>query len=135
MDFVVLDTDVASLSFKKQLPPTLVEHLIGKRPFITFATLGELSKWAEQRKWAERRRARMAKWLESIPVLPGTERVSRQWGEISAYASLRGRPRPQNDTWVAACCLVYEMPLATLNVKDFADFAEYEGLVILGHEF
>lgn len=37
---VVLDTDVASLSFKRQLPSKLVQHLINKRPFITFATLG-----------------------------------------------------------------------------------------------
>lgn len=96
MDSVVLDTDVASLSFKRQLPPALLEHLIGKRPFITFATLGELTKWADQRNWAERRRTRLKQWLEGIPVLPGTERVARRWGEISAYAALRGRPRPQH---------------------------------------
>src|SRR5208282_3227432 len=34
--------------------------------------------------------------------------------------------RPHNDTWIAACCLVDELPLATLNTKDFADFAEHE---------
>jgi len=39
----------------------------------------------------------------------------------------RGRPRPQNDSWIAACCLAFDLPLATLNVKDFADYAEYEG--------
>src|SRR6266567_6312681 len=32
-------------------------------------------------------------------------------------------PRPHNDTWIAACCLVDGIPLATLNTKDFADFA------------
>lgn len=132
VDSVVLDTDVASLSFKRELPPALLGHLIGKRPFITFATLGELTKWADQRNWAERRRARLRQWISGIPVLPGTERVARKWGEISAYAALRGRPRPQNDTWIAACCLVYEMPLATLNIKDFADYAEYEGLQLIG---
>lgn len=50
---------------------------------------------------------------------------------ISAHATGRGRPRPQNDTWVAACCLTYELPLATLNMKDFDDFAEHEGLVLI----
>jgi len=43
-----------------------------------------------------------------------------------------GRPRPHNDSWIAACCLVYDLPLATLNIKDFADFAEHEGLRIIG---
>jgi predicted nucleic acid-binding protein len=33
-----------------------------------------------------------------------------------------------NDTWIAACCLVNHLPLATLNTKDFVDFAQYEGL-------
>ena len=39
--------------------------------------------------------------------------------------------RPQNDTWIAACRLAYDLPLATLNVKDFTDFAEHEGLALL----
>ncbi|HXZ72058.1 MAG TPA: hypothetical protein VEH31_14495 [Streptosporangiaceae bacterium] len=50
---------------------------------------------------------------------------------MSAAATQRGRPRPVNDTWVAACCLAYDLPLATLNVKDFADFAEHDGLSLI----
>lgn len=33
-----------------------------------------------------------------------------------------------NDTWIAACCLVDRIPLATFNTKDFADFAAHDGL-------
>jgi toxin FitB len=58
--------------------------------------------------------------------------VARTWGTIAAHAQSRGRARPQNDMWVAACCLYYDLPLATLNVKDFSDFAEHEGLKIVG---
>jgi hypothetical protein len=32
-----------------------------------------------------------------------------------------------NDSWIAACCLVDRLPLATFNGKDFADFGEYDG--------
>ena len=32
-----------------------------------------------------------------------------------------------NDVWIAACCLVRELPLATFNAKDFLDFAESLG--------
>ena len=53
------------------------------------------------------------------------------WGEIQAYAQLRGRPRPANDSWIAACCIVRELPLATFNIKDYADFAEHEGLELV----
>jgi len=52
-------------------------------------------------------------------------------GEIIAYADKRVRPRPINDSWIAACCLTYDLPLATLNVRDFEDFVEYEGLQII----
>jgi predicted nucleic acid-binding protein len=43
----------------------------------------------------------------------------------------RGRARPVDDTWIAACCLVAGLPLATRHHKDFADFAEYEGLKLI----
>jgi predicted nucleic acid-binding protein len=35
------------------------------------------------------------------------------------------------DTWIAACCIESGLPLVTLNRRDFADFAAYDGLVIL----
>lgn len=56
---------------------------------------------------------------------------SDTWGELQARAERRGRARPVNDTWIAACCLVRGHPLATLNVKDYADFAQHEGLQLL----
>ena len=43
------------------------------------------------------------------------------WGRLSAAATLRGRPRPVNDMWVAACCLTHDLLLATLNLKDYED--------------
>ncbi|MBN1170657.1 MAG: hypothetical protein JXA67_00615 [Micromonosporaceae bacterium] len=61
-------------------------------------------------------------------VVPYDRAVCRTWGLLQARAQRRGRPRPQNDTWIAACCLVNDVPLATFNVKDFSDFAEHEGL-------
>lgn len=42
--------------------------------------------------------------------------------------------RPVNDMWIVACCLAYEVPLATLNLKNYEDFKEHHGLRILGAE-
>jgi predicted nucleic acid-binding protein len=33
--------------------------------------------------------------------------------------------------WIAAICLNYGIPLATLNLKDYADFEAYYGLHIV----
>ena len=65
------------------------------------------------------------------PVIPGSKAIAAVWGGLSAAAIQRGRPRPVNDTWVAACCRGYQLPLATFNLKDFKDFAGYHGLRLL----
>lgn len=131
MGYVVLDTDVASLSYRGKLPPGLRARLAGMSTCVTFVTYGEMTQWTILRNWGPPNQARLKQWLASMVVLPGNEEVADAWAELSAYARRRGRPRPQNDTWIAACCLVHHLPLATLNVKDFADFAEHEGLRIL----
>lgn len=131
MKSVVLDTDVASLIFKSELPDSMAAQLVGYRPCLTFVTLAELAKWVELKSWGPRRRDQLTRWLNAMAVLPGTPLVARKWGEISAFAVKRGRARPQNDTWIAAACLVYDVPLATLNVKDFADFGDHEGLELI----
>lgn len=94
--------------------------------------MGELTKWAEIRDWGASRRSALAVWLSALPVLPGDEAVAEVWGILSAAAAKRGRPRPVNDMWIAACCLAHQVPLATLNLKDYEDFAEHHGLNLLG---
>jgi hypothetical protein len=75
----------------------------------------------------------LARWLVGKHVLHSDDEVARTWGTITAYATLRGRARPANDSWIAACCLAYGVPLATHNLKDYKDFAEHEGLTIVGY--
>jgi toxin FitB len=99
---LILDTDVASLSIKGRLPPTMLRALIGAETGIAFVTLGELLRWATIRQWGTNRRAELEAWLAVRPALPYDDGVARIWGDISAHATRRGRPRPQNDTWIAA---------------------------------
>ncbi|HEY2577278.1 MAG TPA: type II toxin-antitoxin system VapC family toxin [Streptosporangiaceae bacterium] len=131
MNRVVLDTDASSLSLKRRLPSSVVTRLIGAQPCITFVTLGELTQWAELRQWGRRNRDALENWLGGVIILPYSEDVARTWGRISAAAIQRGRARPANDTWIAACTLTHGLPLATLNLKDFKDFAEHEGLNLI----
>ena len=67
-------------------------------------------------------------------MLPGDEAVAATWGRLSAAAIRRGRPRPVNDMWIAACCLTQGITLATLNLRDYEDFNQHHGLHILGRE-
>lgn len=129
---VVIDTDVASRLQKGTEPGWVRNHVVGARAWLTFVTVGELWKWAEVRDWGEPRRAKLQSWIAARPVIPHDREIARVWGRLAGNAQRRGRPRPQNDTWVAACCIGLGVPLVTLNRKDFEDFASHEGLLLFG---
>lgn len=129
---VVIDTDVASLLQKRQAPAWVWQRILGRRVWLTFIAVGELWKWAEVRSWGQPARTGLERWTSRRPIIPYDEDTARIWGRLAAAAQRRGRPRPQNDTWVAACCIRRAIPLVTLNVRDFRDFAEHDGLVLLG---
>jgi toxin FitB len=128
---VVIDTDVASVLQKGRAPVWVHRHVVGARVWLTFITVAELAKWAEVRSWGEPARRQLDLWIARRPVIPYDPKVARAWGLLAAKAQRRGRPRPQNDTWVAACCVRHGLPLLTLNAKDFQDFAQHDGLVLL----
>ena len=131
MALVVLDTDVSSLLQKGRLPDSLAGHLRDVTAAVSFVTVAELYKWAERRAWGERTRGQLEAWLHSVVVIPADREVTRVWGATAARADARGRPRPANDTWIAACCLAKDLPLLTLNLRDFEDFERFEGLRLL----
>lgn len=131
MSLVVLDTDVASAALRERLPGPAKSRLLGRTWCITFVTLGELTKWTVVRDWGPSKLGHLAAWRQNVVVLPFDERVSTTWGHIQARAQKRGRPRPVNDAWIAAVCIVQNLPLITFNVKDFEDFATHEGLALI----
>jgi toxin FitB len=128
---VVLDTDVSSLVIKLQVPPRLAAALAGHLPSISFITVAELRHWVESRPMSRQRLTELTAWKHGVVKLPGDMETAEVWGQLAAAARLRGRPRPQNDMWITASCISRGLPLATRNVRDFADFAEYHGLVLI----
>ena len=99
MDYVVLDTDVASDILRDRLTGPLVGRLTGRVWCVTFITVGELWQWADLRSWGADNRRALADWLSSVVILSAGEQVARTWGEIVAAARRRGRPQPVNDSW------------------------------------
>ena len=119
MDYVVIDTDVASWLQRGTLPHALASRLTGTTLCITFVTVGEFYKGAYKRAWGPRRIALLEDWLRRVVVLPYDGGVARWWGRISAAALTRGRAIPANDAWIAASCLSRSLPLATMNHRHF----------------
>lgn len=109
-------------------------RLAGKVWCVTFATVAEMTQWARLRDWAPHNEAGLRDWLSSLVFIQCDWETARTWGNLSADGRRRGRPHPANDMWIAASCLTAGLPLATLNIKDFADFADHNGLVLIGDE-
>ena len=132
MAHIVLDTDVVSRYCMGRLPAGFARQVAANDLSIAFATAGELWRWALARRWGSARRGGLELFLDQALILPANLTVAKVWGELTAGAQRRGRPRPLNDTWIAACCIEGGLPLLTLNRRDFADFAERDGLLLLG---
>ena len=109
----------------------MASQLRGYQPCISYVTLGEMTRWAEVRKFGTRARTALVHWIRDKVVVPYDINVATRWGRVMADGDLCGRTRPINDTWIAACCLEAGLPLATNNVKDFADLVDYEGLKLI----
>ena len=127
---VLLDTDVLSLIMKGRLDPAesgLAEHTW----CVSFVTVGELAKGIVMAGWGLRQWTDLAEWLRNLVIVPYDLRISYVWGQLAGQTQRRGRPRPVNDMWIAAVSLAHGLPLATRNIKDYADFAEHNGLVLL----
>lgn len=80
---VVLDTDMASAFQKGRAPDWAVRHVLGARVWLSFVTVGELSKWAEVRSWGGRRRGELEVWTVARPVIPYDAEVARTWGRLT----------------------------------------------------
>jgi predicted nucleic acid-binding protein len=126
---VVLDTDVVSQMIRGRF--ALPDHLADVRPAITSVTLGELVKWVLIRHWGPRRLAHFLEHVSGFVIIPLESGVAAVWGVLEGQAQMRGRPRPVNDSWIAAYCVARDLPLVTLNTKDFEDSAQYDGLKLL----
>ena len=114
---VAIDTDFASRLQKGTEPAWVRQHIVGARTWLTFVTIGELSKWAQGRAWGEVRRARLEGWIAARPMIPYDREVAQVRGRFAGNAQRRGRPRPPNGTWVAARCIRVGVPLVTLTAK------------------
>jgi predicted nucleic acid-binding protein len=128
---IALDTDVSSLIIKDKLPATMAGRLVGNKLAISFVTLGELTKWVEVRQWGPHRRTRLDAFRRDKFIMLGDEDIALRWGRLAAAAQRDGQPRPANDSWIAACCLVYGIPLATFNIKDYLYFKDEHGLTLV----
>jgi predicted nucleic acid-binding protein len=69
-------------------------------------------------------------------ALDGTRSSLRASHCGTAAVSLRhhddDQHMPVNDSWIAGCCIRYDLPLLSANRRHFQDVADHDALTLLG---
>lgn len=93
MDYVVLDTDVASLIFRYRLPGAMAARLANKTWCLTFVTIAEMTQWAALRDWSLRN-------LGALEILDGRMRHDQcqLGGRADLGPAVRDREAARADT-------------------------------------
>lgn len=127
-DLVAADAGVASRYF---LAGAALGKLAGRTVLLPFTTVAELATWPERLLWGHARTEELCQWLDSRRMIVGDDTVARVWARITVAAQRAGSVPPPNDTWIAAGCLSYGLPLATLNARQYEYFALRYGLQLI----
>lgn len=120
MDFVIVDTDVVSFTFKRDTRHDLYRpHLDGKLLYLSFMTVGELDLWANARSWGKRKRGELAAFLQPYTVIESDRELCRNWAKVKNQVQRDGYHLDTADAWIAATALLYDVPLVTHNRSHF----------------
>lgn len=121
---VLLDTNIVSAALEQET--AVVSRLAAVTVIIPNVVLGELYYGAYVSTRIENNLHRIEALLEDFSVLTSDEETARQYGMVRARLKRKGRPIPENDVWIAALALQYNLTLVTRDKH----FAEVDGLTI-----
>lgn len=82
---------------------------------VSVVTVGELKKGAISARWGETRSRALDYHLRGYLILPIDAEVAEAWAQLRARCDELGRPKSDNDLWIAATAKRYDLPLATLD--------------------
>ncbi len=110
---VLVDTNVASwIGAGRGRHAEWADALVGRRPFVSFVTVGEILRGGAMAGWSEAKVGEWERRLRVYTVIPGSILVARAYGRIGARYY---RQVADNDLWIAATALAYGLPIATAD--------------------
>ncbi len=134
-DIFLLDTNIISNASRKKPHPVVAEWLEAQtRLAIPFPAILEIETGIIEKHRTDPFKAReLLDWMDGVldtdfeyPV--PTPQVARVLAELTCCRPLTNlwfanpqadKPKPGQDLFIAATSIVYDMPVATLNVRDF----------------
>lgn len=135
MAIVLLDTTVASFLHPRKKGSTYraayEPYLRGNLLAMSFQTVAELFRWAEQNKWGERQRSSLDAFINRFVIIPYDLELARTWARVMTQAREAGSRLESGDAWIAATAVHRGIPLVTHD-RDFCN-ASIPGLQIICH--
>ena len=121
----LLDTNIVIAFFSGETAVvTRVEQ--AAEVLLSSIVVGELDYGARKSGRVQQNLARIAELVEQTAILDCDEGTAQRYGTIKQALHNKGRPIPENDIWIAATAMEYDLTLITRD----AHFAEIEGLKI-----
>jgi tRNA(fMet)-specific endonuclease VapC len=94
--------------------------------FVPCIVLGELYYGAYKSSRVTENIAKISQFAATSAVLASDAATAQVYGEIKNGLRAKGRPIPENDIWIAAITMQYNLTLVTRD----SHFGEVDGLVI-----
>ena len=121
----LLDTNIVIALFANEL--ALIQRLgEAEEVFTPSVVLGELYYGARKSKRVKENLMRIEEFAMRSIVLGCDAETARRYGEVKNGLRQRGCPIPENDIWIAAIALQYDLTLVARDVH----FGEVDGLEV-----
>ena len=118
----LLDTNFVAAYFNQEQP--IQQHLEKVTVFVPSVVIGELYFGAYQSQRVIDNIKRIRDFIEITTVLNCDAETGDHYGQIRLSLKVKGRPIPENDIWIAATVLRYNLTLVTRDEH----FKEVDGL-------
>lgn len=121
----LLDTNAITAIFKKDAD--LLALITEFDLYLPVIVVGELFYGALYSQNVEQNLESYTAFISQRQVLSCDLETARQYGAISVQLRRKGRNIPQNDVWIAALALQYDLPVITRDKH----FNEVDGLTVV----
>lgn len=108
----LLDTNIIIALFKND---DLVKNKLikAREIFISNITVGELYFGAYKSNRVESNIKQIDNFVASNAILNGDSTTAKYYGEIKNKLKIKGNPIPENDIWIAAIAIQYDLTLVS----------------------
>ncbi len=105
---------------------SITQKMAGITVYVSAITVGELYWGAYNSGQVQSNLATINNFIPTVTVLDCDSDTANWYGQIKRQLRVKGRPIPENDTWIAATAMQYGLVLATRD----AHFNEVDKLTI-----